>query len=1116
LGGLITIATPHTAGAVDGSWIANANANWTDTTRWAGGIIATNIDSTAYFTNDVSFSPQTVTLDANWTVGNLVFSDAGANSFTRALSGANTLTLDVTTGQPVIRIITGTTIGAILGGNDGLLLNVSSGTLTLGGLNTYTGTTTLSNGTVYLGTSVPIAGAGALGNDSSSIILSGGNNNIALQTSAGVTIARDIDVVAGGSGTVTIGSDAAAHTFWTGNISLGKNTRLTGSTASRATFSGILSGAGGVDVTTAAIGGAAGTVVLTGLNTYTGQTRVIDGTLLLTANAPNGAPGSLGNATSAIEMGTAATPAAKPITLKATNGVTVARNINVNNFGATVSIEGENGPAIFSGDVVLNKSVDFNPIGSAVLDFTGTISGVGGIRQAGNSGGVLRMFGTNTYNGTTTVGHGIMRVEGNVLPSTPGPLGNSSSAIILGATGLNTLEFRTDGPYTIARDIVNTISPYSITIGGNTASASTFSGNLSLAANATLDATSSGSVTFSGNISGATKLTVNTGRITLTGNNTYTGGTLLGNGSGITVVGSDTALSTGLITFQNGGMAATNGARTLANAVQVDRSPSFSGNDDLTITGGVTLSSSGIFLTAYNISVAGPGVFSLTGPVSGIATVTKTGSGTLVLAGNSTYTNTMSVSAGTLIVAGNNALGTTHAGTTVASGTTLGFRDNVNYTTTESVSAVGTGVGSLGAIKNVSGHNTFAGPVTFTGNTSLGADADSLTLSGAIGQTAATTITKVGPGTVALTGTLGYTGNTAINGGALRVNASLANLPAATIVQLRGGVLESSGTFGKTLGTAAGNFNWAAGGGGFSAYGGVHTIDVNGNATADNLTWGTTASFVPSGSPLVFGSVTADNAVDFTDNISLGTSGTNTREVRVNNNTNSTADKAIISGLLTGTSGNTLLKSGGGVLEFKSAHSYSGNTIVSNGTLLVNNGTGSATGSGSVSVLADATLSGTGIITGAVTVNNGGALTPGNSPGTLTVGPLTLNGTSILNFELGPHDTFGVGYVGLGSNDLTMVTGNLTLDGILNVTALSGFNTFPAVTNVYRLFDYTGSLTDNTLSLGTMPVGNDYVVDISIAGQVNLMVTALPIPEPYTVLLLALGGLILWRRRYAG
>ena len=132
-----------------------------------------------------------------------------------------------------------------------------------------------------------------------------------------------------------------------------------------------------------------------------------------------------------------------------------------------------------------------------------------------------------------------------------------------------------------------------------------------------------------------------------------------------------------------------------------------------------------------------------------------------------------------------------------------------------------------------------------------------------------------------------------------------------------------------------------------------------------------------------------------------------------------------------------------------------------------------------VAVGTGATLGGIGTIAGAVTINAGGAIAPGSAGvGTLTVGSLALTSGSILNYELGTPFV-----VGGGVNDLIEVAGNLTLDGLLNVTDIGGFNL-----GVYRLMNYGGALVDDTLDFGTMPADFVYQVQ-SGSGQVNLIVS---------------------------
>ena len=181
--------------------------------------------------------------------------------------------------------------------------------------------------------------------------------------------------------------------------------------------------------------------------------------------------------------------------------------------------------------------------------------------------------------------------------------------------------------------------------------------------------------------------------------------------------------------------------------------------------------------------------------------------------------------------------------------------------------------------------------------------------------------------------------------------------------------------------------------------------------------------------------------------------------------------------------GGGLNQIGSGTTVLTGANSYAGPTNVNAGALYVNGDQTAATGA--TTVASGATLGGVGVVGGNVAIANGGTLAPGGvgpTIGTLTInGDLDLHSGSILNYDFGQNSV-----VGGPLNDLTVVKGNLTLAGTLNVTTTPGAEFDPGV---YRVISYSGALTDNGLGLGIVPPGSVEVVQTSVTNQVNLVVT---------------------------
>ncbi|RYF34880.1 MAG: hypothetical protein EOO26_02825, partial [Comamonadaceae bacterium] len=423
--------------------------------------------------------------------------------------------------------------------------------------------------------------------------------------------------------------------------------------------------------------------------------------------------------------------------------------------------------------------------------------------------------------------------------------------------------------------------------------------------------------------------------------------------------------------------------------------------------------------------------------------VVKVGSGTLTLAGANAYSGGTAVNGGALRIAADNNLGLATGGLSLDGGT---LNTAASFASARAVT-IGAGNGAV---------------LPDAGTT--------LQLDGVIGGVG--TLVKNGAGQLNLTGVNTYAGGTVVNGGIVQVVAN-SNLGQAT----SGLFLNNGATLRYGAGFTSARPIGLGGTGG--------TIDTNGNAAllsgvvsgTGRLTKTGTLALTLTGNNTYTGGTTISGGA-----LQLGNGGTSGSIVGdVVNNAILVFNRSDAVGLAGVVSGSGVLQQvGAGTTTLTGANTYSGGTAVSGGTLSVNNTTGSGTGTGAVNVLPGGQLGGSGTIAGPVNIANGGTLAPGNSPGTLTTGNLTLNNGSILNYEFGQANTPGGAL-----NDLVNVNGNLVLDGTLNVATSAGGAFLPGV---YRVFNYTGALTNNTLNLGVLPVANSgLAVQTSVANQVNLV-----------------------------
>lgn len=155
-----------------------------------------------------------------------------------------------------------------------------------------------------------------------------------------------------------------------------------------------------------------------------------------------------------------------------------------------------------------------------------------------------------------------------------------------------------------------------------------------------------------------------------------------------------------------------------------------------------------------------------------------------------------------------------------------------------------------------------------------------------------------------------------------------------------------------------------------------------------------------------------------------------------------------------------LTKAGAGKLIFTGTNTYTGRTLIGEGPFLVNGALPNSPVTVRGGVWLDGRLSGTGVVGAAVRIEEGAGVSPGqgtNSTGTLTVSNnLTLAGRTLNDFDLSNNPS--------GSNDLLVVTGNLTLSGT-NTLVIRKLNGTLPTGSVYPLITYSGTLSGSLANL---------------------------------------------------
>ncbi|WP_140920319.1 autotransporter-associated beta strand repeat-containing protein [Limnobaculum xujianqingii] len=950
---------------------------YTGSTLVNGGTLQTGIANAFATSSDVMVASG-ATLDLN-----------GFAQQTNNLSGAGSILLG--SAALTANNIASTTFSGVIDGA-GSLSKTGAGTLTLSGANTYQGGSTLSAGTLVV-TQGSVLGTGTIDNGATLELNFASNSTLANVLSGSGSLNKT------GAGIATLsgaGSTQGAINVNQGTLNFAQSGVFNGSsltTANGASTSVVadsslnLSGAltqnatstlnvavGSVQpVITADSAALSGTLNITGFTTGAPTSASALTNTEFTVIHTTGAGGISGDFTT-IDLGGAASTV---------DYLTLAgRVVNNADYNVGFGLTWLAGSSLGNGTFTLANAGDLFNVDVVLADQTGPFTSNWDGKSLTKAGlGTLQLSSVNTYTGSTLVNGGTLQT------GIANAFATSSDVMVASGATLDLNGF--------AQQANNLSGAGSILLG-----------------NAALTANNIASTTFSGVIDGAGSLSkTGTGTLTLSGANTYQGGSTLSAGTLVATQGS--ALGTG--TVDNGATLELNFASnsTLANVL------SGSGSLNKTGAGIATLSGTGSTQGAINVN-QGTLNFAQSGVFNGSSLTTANGASTSVVADSSlnlsgaltqNATSTLNVAVGSVqpvITADSAALnGTLNiTGFTTGAPTSASALTNTEFTVIHTTGAGGISgdftTVNLGGAASTVDYLTLAGRVvnnadynvgfglTWLAGSSLGNGTFTLTnandlfnvdvvLADQTGPFTSTwdgkSLTKSGLGTLQLSSVNTYTGSTLVNGGTLQTGIVNAFATSSDVTVASGA-----------------------------------TLDLNNFAQqANNL----------SGA----GSILLGNAALTANNIASTT----------------------FSGVIDGAG--SLRKTGTGTLTLSGANTYQGGSTLSAGTLVATQG--SALGTGTVdngatlelnfasdSTLANvlsgsgslnktgagiATLSGAGSAQGVINVNqgtlnfaqsgvfNGSSLTTANDASTSVVadsslnlsGALTQNATSTLNVAVG-------------------------------------------------------------------------------------------------------------------
>jgi autotransporter-associated beta strand protein len=648
----------------------------------------------------------------------------------------------------------------------GSLIKTGLGTLELTGASFYTGATQIQEGVVSVATLTGTTGP--LGNGGSIAIGTGSTAGTLAYTGGNVTSARAYSLGAGG-GTIDVSANnLTVSTGITGTGGLTKTGAGTLTLTGNNTYTGNTVVSGGVldlngassgidDNATVTIQNGA-TFKTTGDNETLGPIVLTSGTIVtdganqfrspsftVSQGAVNGILANKSGTTAALTKTTAGT-----VTINAAQAYTGATNVNAGTLALGASGAIATSPTV---NVASGATLDVSAVtGGFTLGSTQTLAGAGSVVGSAAVAGTVNpgdsgAIGTLTLGATTLNGGGVLNISLFDAGSTAGTgwdLLTTGALTFANTSGskftVNLSSASSSGGAAGNASVFNNASDVSFKIVGASSFGSTFdaaaftlntAGFTNALGGGSWALTSQGSDIYLSFTAGQALNWVGG-----SGNWAPTGGTNWSGGAWNSAKTATFAGTAGTVTVDNAGVAA-------------DRGLDF-GVTGYTVTGGpIALSGSN---SAANTVTVGSGSATVASALTGNAGLTKAGAGSLILAGDNSFTGGTQINAGTVQLGNGGTAGSIAGGVTIGSGATLAV--------------------------NRSDALTLAGNLTGAGSLSK-AGAGTLTLSGSNDHAGGTTVTA---GAVAVDGVarLGSGGLT-LNGGRLNYTGGVGTLASGSI-----------------------------------------------------------------------------------------------------------------------------------------------------------------------------------------------------------------------------------------------------------------------------------------------------------------------------------------------